>query len=663
MKSNNPNKVVSQYLKVTSLFDRIGECKADSLKDILEKNVSDNEHLLLKHTVVEFPYDTRSYIPPCFVAEIGEEYYLVTYSGGKFYYSNGVEFESIAEARCFYIRRSTRYLDTERIVSTLLKRTPRISIFLLTLVFFVLASPTYSNLFNSRLVHGESVSSLLFISGIFIVIFIIEYIMKKSIMTEVNRKIEYETKASEYFFFDVVSKTTTKDAIVQWKTSTESILQIWRHVGQVLLDLLTVALIMVAFMFLLGVYAIFPITIYVVFAITALRTKFTAYRKILAMNQMNDQKLTYLIGMNRSRRFFGLINFDMIRDKWRSMTDEVSRFNESIMNHEETASGVLKLYTSTSIVIIFISAYFAIRGGSLEQSSVIALMLLNGRCASGISAACNRIYQIFVAKSKLDGAVKSLHQDDLPLSYRGTKSLNVPNDGVNRLDVQSLGKDYEEGTAFDGISFRLNSGDSLCIVGKVGSGKSSLMRILAGIDTPTRGRSLFNGISVSEYCEEFSTRELAYYSPEDKFLNDTLYFNYEIKYGKANKAIFDNLKFFGCNYVMNQESMYQEKADLLKVSTGQMQRLLMVRSVGDSPSMIIMDEPCSNFSPDEAKGFMNQLRRRYPKAILVYATHNPALMQMADQMLDMDRREVVQVDKSKNRSRVAKTPVRISTKN
>ncbi|MDK9790734.1 ATP-binding cassette domain-containing protein [Vibrio sp. D431a] len=471
--------------------------------------------------------------------------------------------------------------------------------------------------------------------------------MKKSIMTEVNRKIEYETKASEYFFFDVVSKTTTKDAIVQWKTATESVLQIWRHVGHVMLDVLTVILIMVAFTFLLGVYAVFPITVYFLLAGVALKTKFDAYRKILAMNQMNDQKLTYLIGMNRSRRFFGLLNFDMIRDKWRSMTDEVSRFNESIMNHEETASGVLKLFTSTSIVIIFIAAYFAIRGGSLEQSSVIALMLLNGRCASGISAACNRIYQIFVAKSKMDGAVQSLHQDDLLMSYRGTKSLNVPNDGVNRLVVKDLAKGYDDDIAFEGVNFTLKSGDSLCIVGKVGSGKSSLMRILAGIDTPSKGHSLFNGISVSEYSEEFATRELAYYSPEDKFLNDSLYFNFEIKYGKANKSIFDNLKFFGCNYVMSQEAMYQDKADLLKVSTGQMQRLLMVRSIGDKPSMIIMDEPCSNFSPDEAKGFMSQLRRKFPKAILIYATHSPILMQMADNMLDMDRGEVIKNDKAK----------------
>ncbi|CAH7354195.1 ABC transporter domain-containing protein [Vibrio chagasii] len=640
MRNKNPNKVVNQYIKATSVFDSNQTYKCESLKEILERHVSDNEHLLLKHDVVEFASDTRSYIPPYFVAEIGDEFYLVAYRGGKFYYSFGIEFKNISDARCFYIKRSTRYLVPEMIVSTLIKRTPRVSLMLLMLVFFVLASPTYSNLFNSRLVHGESVTSLLFISGIFVVIFIIEYFLKKTIMTEVNRKIEYETKASEYFFFDVVSKTSTKDAIVQWKTATESIVQIWRHIGQLMLDLLTVSLIMAVFGFLLGAYAVFPITIYVIFMITALKTKFDSYQKILAMNQLNDQKLTYLIGMNRSKKLFSLLNFEMIRDKWRSMTDEVSRFNESILNHEETSSGVLKLYTSTSIVIIFISAYFAIRGGSLEQSSVIALMLLNGRCASAIAASCNRIYQIVISKSKMVSSVAVLHEDELPMFGRGAQTLEAPMDGINLLEVSELAKTFDGKSLFNDLSFQVKSGESLCIVGKVGSGKTTLMKILAGVEIPSMGQSTLNGVSVAEYCEEFSTRELAYYSPEDKFLSDSLYFNFEIKYGKASKAIFDNLKFFGCNYVMSQEAMHQEKADTLPVSTGQMQRLLMVRSIGEQPSVIVMDEPCSNFSPDEAKIFMTQLRRRYPNAILIYTTHNPILMQSANKLLDMDRGEV-----------------------
>ncbi|MBU2895680.1 ATP-binding cassette domain-containing protein [Vibrio hepatarius] len=616
-------------------------------RQVVKELIELNEHPLIKVDIVDVDVESDTTIPSAFIAIHNEKVHLVRKSGvDEFIVEGGGELPPFASSECFAVRVGFRYVEAAKIPQMLIKRTPPVSLLLLVLVAFVMASPVYSNLFNSRLVFGESVSSLVVVSAIFVMIFLVEFFIKEWIMAELNRRIEAESRIAEDVFFTKVVNSRQKDAIVHWKTATESTVAIWKSAGHIGLDALTAAVIIIAFIFMLGVNAIFPITVYVVFFIVLLTMKMKAYRKIMILNQLKDQKLTYLIGMEKGKRFFKFLNRERIRKRWMSMTNDVSVFNIQIQDHEEKSSGVLKFYSSTSIVVIFVAAYFAIQAGDLQQSAVIALMLLNGRCSGAISALSNRLYQAIIAHSKMKGAIASLHEEYEPSMFEVGVMYTPTDDIKNTLSAENISVVYDEHAVFSGIDLSVSEGMSLAVIGPAGSGKSSLLKVLAGYMPPSGGCVFFNNVAPSEYDSNFFKEIVSYYSPEDRFVADTLGFNASLKFGANIKNFFELLRGFGANFVLNQHAIHGESVECLNLSSGQYQIVKMICSLGNNPELIIMDEPCSHLSPVEAQRFMQRLRERFPKAIIIYSSHSVMLTKQANLILDMNRK-VLSVNKAK----------------
>lgn len=608
-------------------------------RQVVKELIELNEHPLIKVDIVDVDVENGNSTPSSFIAIHHDKVYLIRKAGENDYFvEGGGELPPFSSSDCFSVQVTFRYVEASEVGKMLVKRTPLASLLLLVLVAFVMVSPVYSNLFNSRLVFGESVSSLLVVSAIFVVVFILEYVLKEWIMAGLNRRIEAETRTAEDVFFNKVVNSRHKDAIVHWKTATESIVVVWKSAGQIGLDLITVFVIIAAFAFLLGVHAIIPITVYLVFFVVQLWLKMSAYRKILLLNQLRDQKLTYLIGMEKGKGFFKFLNRDRIRRRWMQMTDDVSVFNLQIQDHEEKAGGLLKLFSSASIVIIFVAAYFAIQSGDLQQSAVIALMLLNGRCAGAISSLSTRLYQAIIAKSKMDGAIKSLHEEYEPSMFE--MGVTFTPQKTNTISAQNLSVVYDENPVFSGVDFSVSKGMSLAIIGMAGVGKSSLLKVIAGLMPPSGGRVFLNGVSTHEFDSTFFKERVAYYSPEDRFIADTLGFNASLKYGANIKSFIDHLRSFGADFALNQHVIHGESVESLNLSSGQYQMIRMICSLGNNPDLIVLDEPCSHLSPVEATRFMRRLRDRFPHAIIIYSSHSIMLSKQANLILNMDTKTV-----------------------
>ncbi|PSV00890.1 ATP-binding cassette domain-containing protein [Photobacterium kishitanii] len=634
----NVKKVAQRYFSLIG-YDGTILNRSATVRGVIEDSVSVNSHPLVKDEIVDLDLTSNSHIPSSFVVEFVDKVEVITYSNGTFYDESDTETNVDNAVKAYYLCRSVRYMTAPEISISLFKRTPMVSFLMLLLVVFIMASPTYSNLFNSRLVYGDSITSLLVVSGIFILIFLAEFLLKELIMKKLNERIESEVKIAEMVFFDSVCSSTNKDSVVNWKTASESITGIWRSVGQIGLDVFTAFIIMTVFCFQLGVYAVFPISVYALFFGINLKMKMKTYRDILAMNDMKDQKLTYLINMMPSRSFLKFLDMERVREKWAYMTEKLSTFGLQIQMHEELSGGVLKFYSSASIIVIFIAAYCAIKAGDLSQGSVIALMLLNGRCSAAISSLTNRTYSGLISYSKLKGAIQSLHEDDSALNRRAGLRLNQTEG--HELCVSDVSKTFDGKMILADVNFKVSSGESVCVIGKAGSGKSTLLSILTGHMRCDSGTVQFDSIGVLEYGSEFYSREVAYYSLSDGMMGDTLYYNMSLKYDQNIGDIVDNLKYFDCTYVLNQKALYADIATELKLSSGQLQKINMVKSLGVNPKLIVMDEPCSNLSHLEARSFLNKIKTRYPSAILIFASHNPMLRGCADYVFDMESVDLI----------------------
>ena len=193
--------------------------------------------------------------------------------------------------------------------------------------------------------------------------------------------------------------------------------------------------------------------------------------------------------------------------------------------------------------------------------------------------------------------------------------------------------------ALNGISFRLNEGETLGLIGESGSGKSALARIIVGQEKPDQGRVNFMGklISIMNDSELKAIRRNLRYLPEDAFGNltaapqnrvDRLLYDVVAAYpqsggeGGATKGMANEmLKLVG----LGEEYLTRFPNQL---SGGERQRLAIARALLLRPRLIVADEPVSNLDLNNRTLMLNLMRRigRENRTAFIFISHNPSMV-------------------------------------
>ena len=213
------------------------------------------------------------------------------------------------------------------------------------------------------------------------------------------------------------------------------------------------------------------------------------------------------------------------------------------------------------------------------------------------------------------------------------------------IEVKDLKKDYsDDGTitsALAGISFTINQGDFVSIIGPSGSGKSTLLQILSFLDRPTGGRYAFFGKSI----DDMSDRELAHVRNKDMgFVFQAfnllsrlpVYENVEIPLlyaenvpvASRKKLVEDAVRSVGL-----EEKLWSEAG---RLSGGQKQRVAIARALVNNPNVIFADEPTGNLdskSGAQVMEILDDLNQKGHTVILV--THETYTAEFADRIIKL----------------------------
>ena len=204
---------------------------------------------------------------------------------------------------------------------------------------------------------------------------------------------------------------------------------------------------------------------------------------------------------------------------------------------------------------------------------------------------------------------------------------------------KSYGKNETKFDALKGVDLKVEKGESVAIIGKSGSGKSTFMHILALLDQPTSGDIYLNGKNVTSIRkkvlnktrnEEFGfVFQQFFMNAKDTVLNNVLL---PLKIGgisgsKRKKMALDALKAVGL------EDKVQNKANNL--SGGQKQRVCIARSLVNNPQIIFADEPTGNLDSATGKKIEELLfdLNKNKGITLIIVTHDPDLAARCDRQV------------------------------
>ena len=217
--------------------------------------------------------------------------------------------------------------------------------------------------------------------------------------------------------------------------------------------------------------------------------------------------------------------------------------------------------------------------------------------------------------------------------------------------LENVGKHYQMGevdiAALDDVELRIPRGEFVAIVGPSGSGKTTLLNLLGGIDSPTHGRIVVDGIDISD----FSQHELTHFRREKvgfifQFFNliPTLTAEENVRYATELAARDGHPPEADAATLLRSVGLGERlKHFPSQLSGGEQQRVAVARALAKDPAVILGDEPTGNLDFRTGKlvlGAMRDINREGKTVIIV--THNAPLARVADRILHLRDGHIVE---------------------
>lgn len=221
----------------------------------------------------------------------------------------------------------------------------------------------------------------------------------------------------------------------------------------------------------------------------------------------------------------------------------------------------------------------------------------------------------------------------------------------NIVAIRNLSKVYRQGeiqvTALSGISLEIRKGEFLTLMGPSGSGKSTLLHIIAGIDRPTSGECVVQGVDVSKLSEsqlaDWRNQNVGFVFQTFNLIPVlTAYENVELPLLLTRLRSKERRKLV--ETALDLVGLGDRKKHLPKqLSGGQEQRVAIARALVTDPQLVVADEPTGNLDSQSAQDVLQILRTLSEEAgkTVIMVTHDPKAAAYGSRTIHLEKGELV----------------------
>lgn len=223
-------------------------------------------------------------------------------------------------------------------------------------------------------------------------------------------------------------------------------------------------------------------------------------------------------------------------------------------------------------------------------------------------------------------------------------------DYIQFKDVKKIYKMGEvEIEALSGVDFSINKGEFVVVAGASGAGKSTILNILGGMDSPTSGKIIVDGVEVSKY----SSKELTTYRRYD------IGFVFQFYNLVQNLTVTENVELatqicknpLDVAETVKAVGLEKRKDNFpAQLSGGEQQRVAIARALAKNPKLLLCDEPTGALDYNTGKAVLKLLQDtcREKGMTVVVITHNLALTPMGDKVIQVKNGKVHSIKVNEN---------------
>ena len=330
--------------------------------------------------------------------------------------------------------------------------------------------------------------------------------------------------------------------------------------------------------------------------------------------------------------------------RWEEATEQLGAINNrvrllgaSLVNRSSWVSQMVS-------VGIVVAGVYLIGLHEMTMGGLIACSMLSGRAMAPLTQAAGLISQYFGAKAALD----SLDQLMASPTERGEgRKLLTRARLQGTIEFRNVSFSYPgaNGEVLKDVSFRIEAGERVAIIGKVGSGKSTIQKLLMGFHTPTSGTILIDGIDMRQVDLRDQRRSVGYVAQDANLFQGTLRDNLTMGDEQPDDEVslaaleLGFMADFARQHPLGLDMKIGERGETL--SGGQRKGISLARAALRNPSILLLDEPTDamdNTTENEVKRRLDEFAEG--RTVLL-VTHRNSLLSLADKLLVIDAGSVV----------------------
>ncbi len=360
-----------------------------------------------------------------------------------------------------------------------------------------------------------------------------------------------------------------------------------------------------------------------------------------AASQRNATLVESLVGIETIKF---MVAEGSIQRKWERATIFLAQNSAKLKLLSSATLNAAQTLAQLVSVFVVIAGVYLMFNNQVSMGGIIAATMLAGRAMAPFGQVAGLLMQFHHAKSGLASVEAHMktepeRPDESSFLHRSRFEGSIEFKGV------TFSYPGHQQVALNKVSFKINAGEKVAIIGRVGSGKSTVQRLMLGLYQPTQGAVLIDGID-SRQIDPAELRRAIGFVPQDvNLFYGSLKENIAMGAPFADdQAVLTAAEIAGVSEFANRhpqgfDMAIGERGESL--SGGQRQAVGIARAVLNDPPILLLDEPSSAMDHQSEEAIKIRLRKFTVGKTVLLVTHRNSLLDLVDRLIVMDNGQIM----------------------
>ncbi len=299
-------------------------------------------------------------------------------------------------------------------------------------------------------------------------------------------------------------------------------------------------------------------------------------------------------------------------------------------------------------LVMLVWGVYLIHDGVVTGGALIGAVMYAGRAVMPVNSVVGLASRYQGARAAMMSLDKMMAQPTEREKGRAYVTGHVVTGAIGLSDLSFAYPKTSDAAAprvLKNVTVRVNAGERIAILGRIGSGKSTILRLMAGLYQPSEGFVDVDGLDLRQIDPADYRMRVGFVSQEPRLFKGTLRDNVMMGRPQLDAAkLADVARVTGLDRVVaghpqGWELSVGEMGGLL--SGGQRQLVALARCLITKPQILLMDEPTSSMDAQSEVMFLRQLKEAAGTRTLIMVTHRPAVLELVDRVMVVDGGKVV----------------------